>query len=124
MKLSHSVKLVLLMLLAGARLSVAGPEDGSMARLIEAAAADLVGRLSVDKSRVEVVKVEAVTWPNPSLGCPHQGMEYRQIPVDGYRIVLRVAGREYSYHGDGRRGPFYCPQPALQPPRIDPRADR
>jgi hypothetical protein len=92
--------------------------------LIEVAAADLTGRLSVDKSQVEVVTVEAVTWPNPSLGCPHPGMKYRQIPVDGYRIVLRVAGREYSYHGDGRRGPFYCPQPPSQPPPTDPQVDR
>ncbi len=74
---------------------------------------DLIAKLSVEPSAVEFVEVRTLTWPDASLGCPRPGMKYRQIPVDGYRIILRVDGQDYSYHGDGRRGPFYCAQPVI-----------
>ena len=80
--------------------------------LVQAAVSDLADRLSVDPSAIEVVSVEEVTWPNPSLGCPVPGMRYRQIPVDGYRILLRADGKTFAYHGGGSRGPFLCEHPS------------
>lgn len=87
--------------------------DSGMKVLVEMAVADLAARLSLDQSAVEVVSVEELTWPDPSLGCPQPGMKYQQIPVDGYRIRLRVAGQTYAYHGGGNRPrPFLCQRPA------------
>lgn len=95
-----------------------------MDQLVEKALADLSERLSLERSAIEVLGFEQVTWPDASLGCPQPGMNYRQVPVDGYRILLRAQGRDYAYHGDGRRGPFYCPTPATQAgPPPDPRAE-
>lgn len=83
--------------------------------LVEAAVSDLAGRLSVERSAIEVVSVEEVTWPDPGLGCPMPGMRYRQIPVDGYRILLRADGETFAYHGGGSRGPFLCEHPSPKP---------
>jgi hypothetical protein len=82
---------------------------------VSTAVADLAARLAIDQSQIQLVLFEAVTWPDPSLGCPQPGMRYRQIPVDGYRILLRAADRLYAYHGGDQRGPFYCEHPALHP---------
>jgi hypothetical protein len=73
-----------------------GPEQ----RLLEAAKADLVQRLSVATDQIEVVKVEAVMWRDGSLGCPKPGMNYTQAIVPGFQIILSAGGQEYDYHAD------------------------
>jgi len=92
-------------------------ESDPMQGFVSQAIADLAARLSIEPSAVKLVETRAVSWPDASLGCPRPDMKYKQVPVDGYRILLRVNGREYAYHGDGRRGPFYCPEPT--PPGKD-----
>jgi hypothetical protein len=112
------------MLLAGLALPARAAGDGPMDPLVEEAVADLADRLSLERAAIELLGFEQVTWPDASLGCPQPGMQYRQVPVDGYRILLKAQGREYAYHGDGRRGPFYCPVPAAPAdPVADPRAE-
>ena len=86
-----------------------------MRELVEAAVADLAGRLGRDPGAIELVSAEPVTWPDASLGCPLPGMSYRQVPEDGYRIVLRAGEREYAYHGGARLGPFLCTEPGETP---------
>jgi hypothetical protein len=73
---------------------------------------DLIGRLGVSASAVEVVSIEEVTWPDGSIGCPQPDMSYTQALVNGSRIVLRVDGAEYQYNSGGRREPFYCKNPS------------
>jgi hypothetical protein len=108
-------RITLWMLIVGAAPAVASTGDGSMDDQVEFAVAALAERLGVDRVRIEVVEAEPVTWPDASLGCPHPDMKYRQVPVDGYRILLRVDGREYAFHGGGQRAPFLCQHPAVQP---------
>ena len=111
------------MLLAGLALPARAGGEGLVDQLVEKAVADLTERLSLERSAIEVLGFEQVSWPDASLGCPQPGMQYRQVPVDGYRILLGAQGREYAYHGDGRRGPFYCARPAPPAgPVADPRA--
>ena len=50
--------------------------------------------------------MEAVDWPDASLGCPQPDMVYTQVPVDGTLILLSVAGQVYEYHGGGWTDPF------------------
>ena len=76
--------------------------------LIEQAIADLARRESVPQSAIELVSFEAVTWPDTSMGCPHPGMRYHQVPQDGARIVLQVKGEQRVYHSGGKRAPFLC----------------
>lgn len=76
--------------------------------LAEGATSDLARRLGVDEDDVEVLRVEAVTWPDGSLGCPQPGMVYTQALVEGHRIVLSHAERVYLYHSGPGQPPFLC----------------
>lgn len=78
---------------------------------VQAAAMDLSKRLSIPLDQIEVVGMEAVVWPDASMGCPQPGMVYAQVQVDGARIRLRAAGQDYAYHSGGARPPFLCEQP-------------
>jgi hypothetical protein len=98
------------------------PLDPALARLVAGARADLAKRRGVARDAIEVVEVRSVTWPDPSLGCPQPGMAYKQVPVDGVLIRLRIDGRIFNYHGGGGRAPFLCEQPAdgsVPLPRFD-----
>lgn len=72
------------------------------------AIADLALRLQVPGSQIELVSVEAVTWPDGSLGCPQPGQMYTQALVEGHRIVLGHDDRVYLYHSGGEVLPFRC----------------
>ncbi|MFQ3630473.1 hypothetical protein [Roseiflexus sp.] len=103
------------------------PFGAAMDAQIDAARQDLAQRLRIDASAIEVVQVEAVTWPDASLGCPKPGMMYPQVLVDGILLQLRANGQIYRYHGDGQNRMFLCdPQAgpqiggATRPPRGDP----
>jgi hypothetical protein len=63
--------------------------------------ADAAERADVGIDSIEVVRAEAVTWPDPSLGCPQPDMAYPQVLVDGYWLVLEIDGTEYDYRGSG-----------------------
>jgi len=76
--------------------------------LVDVAVADLATRAGVPADAITVVRVEAVTWPDRSLGCPMPGMRYEQVPIDGALIVLAVDSVEYDYHSGGSRPPFLC----------------
>jgi hypothetical protein len=58
---------------------------------------DLVARTGADRQSIEVVRAEAVVWNDGSLGCPQPGMEYTQMLVDGYWVVLRAGGQDYDF---------------------------
>lgn len=79
---------------------------------ITAIIADLAGRLGALPTSINLVSAEAVSWPDGSLGCPQPGMMYPQVITEGFRVVLAVDGKEYSYHGDDRGQFSYCENPA------------
>jgi len=56
----------------------------------------------------EVVSVEAVTWPDSSLGCPSPGVSYTQALVDGVRVVVTVDGEQYDYRFGSGDQPKLC----------------
>ena len=41
---------------------------------------------------MRLIRDEAVTWSDGSLGCPQPGEYYTQVLVPGYWIVFDVAG--------------------------------
>jgi len=75
--------------------------------LLEAAKADLAQRLNIAADQIEVVKAEAVQWPDGSLGCPKPGMSYTQAIVPGFQIILSAGGQEYDYHANQEKV-FLC----------------
>ena len=80
--------------------------------IVRAARLDLAGRLDISVDEIAVVSVTEVTWRDGSIGCPRPDMAYKQVLVNGSRIVLRAGGTDYHYHVGGGRGPFYCAEPA------------
>ncbi len=76
-------------------------------QLVAQARADLAQELGVAAEEIQVAAVEAVDWPDASLGCPEEGMMYAQVITPGYRIQLRVDGNSYEYHtGNQPDGPM------------------
>jgi hypothetical protein len=75
--------------------------------VVELARIDLAQRLSIPVETIEVVRVEAVEWPDASLGCPEEGLAYAQVISPGFWIVLEVLGNPYTYHS-GLDKPFLC----------------
>jgi hypothetical protein len=82
--------------------------DPALQPLVDQAMLDLALRLGVTMEQIEVIEVQAVVWPDASLGCPQPGMAYIQLPHDGTLIRLKVEGMVYEYHSDGKRDPFLC----------------
>jgi len=76
--------------------------------LVDTACADLAGRLGIAAEDITPVSAAAVVWPDAALGCRRPDMRYKQVPVDGALIELRVGGRLYRYHSGGSRPPFLC----------------
>jgi len=61
---------------------------------------DLAQRLGLKPEAIQVVSVQAVDWPDTSLGCPEPGMMYAQVITPGYRVMLEAESRRYEYHTD------------------------
>lgn len=66
-------------------------------KLLDDIRADLAERTQSSREEMVVVRDQAVTWSDGSLGCPQPGMMYTQALVPGYWIVLQVGEREYDY---------------------------
>ncbi len=65
----------------------------------------LVAKTGAERSAIEVLRAEAVTWRDGSLGCPERGMSYMQVLTAGYWVVLGHGGQEHDYRA-GRGGSF------------------
>jgi hypothetical protein len=82
------------------------PADADVA--VRAAINDLAARLKIAPDNVQVVSVQAMDWPDTSLGCPQPGMFYAQVITPGYRIVLSAEGDQFEYHADKRGRAVTC----------------
>ena len=94
------------------------PQRLTQDQLVVHAKADLAQRLDLPLEQIELVSVEAVVWPDGSLGCPEPGVEHIQIQREGVLIRLRAGQRVYQYHSGGGLPPFLCEHPSefKQPP--------
>lgn len=92
----------------GTEEGMATPSAPSGLTARERAAADLcvaslATQLAIPADQVQVLAVEAVEWPDTSLGCPEPGMMYAQVITPGYRVRLRAGEATYILHTDGKR---------------------
>lgn len=84
--------------------------------LLDEIIADAAERLDVEASEIVVVRAEAVTWPDGSLGCPEPGVVYTQALVPGYWVVLEADEQQLDYRV-GRQGSFrLCENPTTTVP--------
>lgn len=60
--------------------------------------ADLLVVSAADSAEVTVVKNEAVTWSDGSLGCPQPDVMYTQALVEGYQVIFSIGDTLYDYH--------------------------
>jgi hypothetical protein len=85
--------------------------DGLPAGMLDEVLALAEEETGVDRSEIEVVLAEAVTWSDGSIGCPEDGMMYTQALVPGYRVILDVAGEETAFHAPQSGDFFACADP-------------
>jgi hypothetical protein len=79
--------------------------------LVQLSLSDLSEALGVDQERVQLVRLEAVTWDNVDLGCGDDRMpQATSLAINGFRVVLAVDGIDYEYHTDGQSRVRLCPQ--------------
>jgi hypothetical protein len=69
---------------------------------------DLAQKLKLPIEAIRVVSVEAVEWPDTSLGCPQPGMAYAQVITPGFRVVLAAKDQTVEYHSDSGRRVVSC----------------
>jgi hypothetical protein len=58
-----------------------------------------------------VLRAEAVTWSDASLGCPKPGRVYTQALVEGYRIIVDTPDGEKAFHAATGEPPALCTTP-------------
>ncbi len=63
----------------------------------------------VSLGELTIVRAEPRVWNDGSLGCPQPGEMYTQALIEGYWVVVEVAGNEYDFRV-GSTGNFkLCP---------------
>ena len=80
--------------------SISLETDPVAAELVALARRRIAQELNLPSQRVQLVEIQAVRWPDSSLGCPAAGQAYTQGEVDGYRMVLSAGDRQYYFHTD------------------------
>jgi hypothetical protein len=84
--------------------------------LVQEMIADLASRTGAAAGEVAVVRAAAVTWNDASLGCGEPGRVYLQMLTEGYRVILRHAGKQYDYRSGGGGSFVLCERPDRKDP--------
>ena len=79
---------------------------------------DLNEKTGAGMEKIHIVEVEAVEWPDSSLGCGEPGTEYLPVITPGFHIVLEAGGQIYSYHTNASNRIILCD--GRQPIKINP----
>jgi hypothetical protein len=72
---------------------------------------DLKEKTSVGLEKIHILEIEAVEWPDSSLGCGQPGEVYMPVITPGLRILLEVDGQVYSYHTNTTNRFILCEMP-------------
>ena len=83
--------------------------DPATEALSIAARENLAETLELDSETIDVIDITLITWTNSSLGCPLPDVDYREIEIIGYRLLLKSGGEYYRYHADVLQVQF-CPE--------------
>jgi hypothetical protein len=75
---------------------VAIPADAQ--NVVDLVLQDAATQLGVDQSALSVSAIDAVDWPDASLGCPEEGGVYAQVVSPGYQIIVTDGTTSLEYH--------------------------
>jgi hypothetical protein len=89
----------------------APPFDPALDVILSRVRNDLNQKTGIGMEEIHVVEVEAVDWPDSSLGCGEPGTIYLPVITPGFRILLEAHGQIYSYHTDASNRFILCEQP-------------
>jgi len=98
--------------------SIPAPLTSDLQNLIDKAREHLAERLTISIDQVNFIGAYDVTWPDSSLGCPQEGMNYAQVLTPGYLIQLDYEAIQYDYHSDKSTRVVYCENPIKPLPGI------
>ncbi len=73
----------------------------------ERAIVALAEALHDHRDKILVDTVQAVNWPDSSIGCPKPDMAYLQVVTPGYKVILRAKGQIYTVH-EAKDHAFLC----------------
>ena len=69
---------------------------------------DLAQKTGISLDKITVLEVDAVEWPDGSLGCGKPGTSYVQVVIPGFLITLESDGKMFSYHTDTSNQIILC----------------
>jgi hypothetical protein len=104
-----------LALLAGCG-TVSADATGAPVALRDAVRADAARGAGVADAAVRIVRAEAVTWRDGSLGCPRAGLAYPQALVAGWLVEAEAAGQRWRYHANAAGRWLQCDLATAQEP--------
>jgi hypothetical protein len=81
---------------------------GANEEIVALAKKELARRRGISAERITLKHIEAVDWPDASLGCPGEGKAYAQVIIPGYRLLLSDGTADFEYHTDSHLRAVYC----------------
>ncbi|MEI7553685.1 hypothetical protein [Candidatus Chlorohelix sp.] len=89
--------------MAGGAVWVKGATRNSQDKMVQRAKEDLARVVGIEDmpelvSKIKLVSVTPVTWPDSQLGYLQAGLKKQQGINPGFLIKLDYSGREYTYH--------------------------
>lgn len=85
----------------GGQQQAASQEDMRAAEKL--ATTTLAASLKVAAEEIRIVHVAQANWPDSSLGCAIEGMQYTQVVTPGFRATLQHGKQAYRVHMGGGR---------------------
>ncbi|MGH8286442.1 MAG: hypothetical protein ACRETT_11830 [Steroidobacteraceae bacterium] len=74
--------------------------------LVQKMRAHLARKIGAAANSAAIVRAEALTWPDGSLGCRLPGEIHTQQLVPGYRVEFQAGEATYAYHAAAKTGFF------------------
>ena len=82
--------------------------DPNAQRMTQLAKESMAKKFKVSEDQVHLSSVEAMIWPDASLGCPRAGEIYAQVLTPGFQILFEANGQSASYHTDDTSRVILC----------------
>lgn len=92
---------VLAGLLTCAAVVAAERRDPNAERAVDRCRSDLAARLQVPAGTIHLLRVDARSFSDASLGLPQPGKMYAQVVTPGYRVILESRNTGYLYTSGG-----------------------
>jgi hypothetical protein len=87
------------------------PSDPNAQRLAQIAKEDLAQKFKVSIDQIQITAIEAMVWPDSSLGCPQMGSMYTQVltQMENHTPIILMIKIAFCYVVRCRAGKFSSP---------------